>query len=97
MPVYWGTRMRRGVWTKNWHWYAAMAARLCNSFMGNGLRTGAEIAQDKEKAMRAAGLRRVGFRPLTLPSKRDDRLLKPVSSARVNGIRLTQVEFGQPS
>jgi hypothetical protein len=75
MPVYWGTRMRRGMWTKNWHWYAAVAARLCNLFIGNGLRTGAEIAQDKEKAMRAAGLRRVGFRPLTLPSKRDDGLL----------------------
>jgi hypothetical protein len=63
MPVYWGTRMRRGVWPKNWHWYAAMAARLFNLFIGNGLRTGAEIAQDKEKAMKAAGLRRVGFRP----------------------------------
>ncbi len=93
MPVYWGNRMRRGVWTKNWHWYAAMAARLCNLFIGNGLRTGAEIAHDNEKAMRAAGLRRVGFRPLTLPSKRDDGLLKPVSFARVNGIRLTPMKL----
>ena len=37
MPSYWGTRMRRGVWTKNWHWYAANAARLANFFTGNGL------------------------------------------------------------
>ncbi len=93
MPVNWGTRMRREVWTKNWHWYAAMAARLCNLFIGNGLSTGAEIARDNEKAMRAAGLRRVGFRPLTLPSKRDDGLLKPVSFGRANGIRLTQMKF----
>jgi|SRR5450759_3449655 len=69
MPVYWGTRMRRGVWTKNWHWYAANMARLANFFLGNGLRTGAQIAQDNEKAMKAAGLRRVGFRSLTLPAK----------------------------
>jgi hypothetical protein len=88
MSAYWGTRMRRGVWIKNWHWYAANAARLCNFFISNGLRTSAEIEQDNEKAMKAAGLRRVGFRPSTLPSKRGDGLVKPVSFGRVDEIRL---------
>jgi hypothetical protein len=40
-----------------------MAARLCNLFIGNGLRTGAEIAQDNEKAMRAAGLKKSRLSP----------------------------------
>jgi hypothetical protein len=49
MSGYWGTRMRSGLWTRNWHWYAANAARLGNFFTGNGYRTGAEIAQDNER------------------------------------------------
>lgn len=83
MSGYWGTRMRRGVWTKNWHWYAANAARFGNFLAGNGFRTGAEIAQDNEresrKAMKAQGVTRA-FRPVALrdPSPRGDGSVKPV-------------------
>jgi hypothetical protein len=52
MSTYWSTRIRRGLWTKNYHWRAANWARLANFFMGRGLRTPAEIRLDQEKELR---------------------------------------------
>ena len=83
MPGYWHTRMRRGLRTKNWHLYAASAARLCNLFMGNGLRTNAKIAQDNETAVKSQGLRRRTFRLDTLLN------LARVDQLEVSGFRPT--------
>ena len=45
---YWGTRWRRGILTKNWHWQAAMLARWGNWLLGRGFRTDAEYWRENK-------------------------------------------------
>ena len=63
MPTYWGSRMRRGLWTKNYHWQAANWARLANFLLGNGFRTAAELRENadrmRQKEMRPQGNTRI--------------------------------------
>jgi hypothetical protein len=49
---YWGTRWRRGLITKNWHWRVAMLNRFGNLFRGRGFRTEAEYYRDLERKQR---------------------------------------------
>jgi hypothetical protein len=48
MP-YWGTRWRRGIVTKNYHWEASMYGRYANLVSGNGFGTDAELARQQRR------------------------------------------------
>jgi hypothetical protein len=52
MTRYWSTRMRRGLWTKNYHWQAANWARWFNFLIGKGMKTEAELAQERNREFR---------------------------------------------
>lgn len=45
---YWGTRWRRAIVTKNYHWRAAMQARWANWLLGRGFNINAEYSREAE-------------------------------------------------
>jgi hypothetical protein len=49
MP-YWGTRWRRGIITKNYHWRTSMYERYFNALCGKGFGTTAELARLRDTA-----------------------------------------------
>lgn len=90
MPGFWATRMRRGLWTKNYHWRAAVFARVANFLLGRGHRTNAEIARDKallsyasrpsfrpEKLQKGGGVKPVTLSTQGNPSFRPSKLRMP--------------------
>ncbi len=51
---HWGTRWRRGIISKNWHWRAAMLARWGNWLFGRGFKTDAECVRETQIQRRRA-------------------------------------------